>query len=508
MINEKNLAERLPGEHILIYLNRLLELKESKQIDIEKTEIYELVFGLSISATEARKRLTLLRDLKNQAKEEGLNLEDMVKELDDIVNPEVSKAPEDVKYLTDEEDRTQVIDLGDKFHIYNSKRSIVINKEKVKKIKDLYCDENPLTINELCRKLDIARRDFMLLKVGLSICHSDVPYLDEDIQEDNLEDLVAETLEKRKEKYFIKLQQEEIKQMKTELGKYRSQDYLFDKIVEKLEPLEIIPTKYEVKINQNTPYREALLDIADLHLGEKVSNYWCEFNVQVAKERFEKLTQETIRTCAELGVRTLHVSNLGDDVTGIINETLTREAEIPVEEQVVLAAELIAKMLVEFSFVFDKVVYADIFGNHARVYANKKADSENTNFEYFVSWGIKIKLQNYLDKVKFEDNIIDNTVIVKEICGVKIYEVHGDRDKVTSVAPNLTMMIGKCEEIHTGHFHSNKSVEDHEVEVFQTRSFIGTNTYAKNIRVSAKAGQRLFIYEDGIRKYINDIVLN
>ena len=504
MIEESNLTDRLEGEHFLIYLDRLLKLKESKEIDIEKSEIYELVYGEKISSCEARKRLYNYRDMIAKAEEEGQSVGDIIETISSISNPK----PENIIHLSEEEDNIQVIDMGDKFHIYNRKRSIVIDKEKVKKIKEVYCDKTPLTINELCRKLDIARRDFMLLKQGLSICHSDVPYLDEDIQDDNLGDLVVETLERRKEKYFLKLQQEEIKQMEIELSKYRKQDYLFDKIIEKLEPLEIIPTRYSVQINQDTPYREALLDLADLHLGEKVSNYWCEYSVEIARERFEKLTQETIKTCAELGVRTLHISNLGDDVTGIINDTLTREAEIPVEEQVELAVELIGKMLVDFSLVFDKVVYADVFGNHARVYANKKSDSENTNFEYFVSWGLKLKLQNYLDKIKFEKNVIDNTVIVKKICGVRIYEVHGDRDKMASVAPNLTMMIGKCQEIHTGHFHNNKSVEDHEVEVFQTRSFIGTNTYAKNIRVSAKAGQRLFIYEEGIRKYINDIVLN
>lgn len=504
MTEELNLTDRLEGEHFLVYLNRLLDLKESKKVDIDKIEIYELVFGEKLSSSEARKRLYNWRDILAKGQEEGQSVKDIVDAISDISNPN----SEDMVVISEEDDAVQVIDMGEKFHIYNKKRSIVIDKEKVKKIKDLYCDETPLTINELCRKLDISRKDFMLLKTGLAICHSDVPYLDEDIQDDSLEGLVTETLERRKEKYFVKLQQEEIKQMKGELTKYRGKEYLLDKIIEKIVPIKIIPIKYEVRINQNAPYREALLDLADLHLGEKVSNYWCEYSVQIARDRFDKLTQETIRTCAELGVKTLHVSNLGDDVTGIINDTLAREAEIPVEEQVALAVELIGKMLIEFSIVFDKVVYADVFGNHARVYANKKADSENTNFEYFVSWGLKLKLQNYIDKITFEDNIIDNTVIVKEICGVRIYEVHGDRDKMASVAPNLTMMIGKCEEIHTGHFHSNKSVEDHEVEVFQTRSFIGTNTYAKNIRVSAKAGQRLFIYEKGIRKYINDIVLN
>lgn len=495
--------ERLSNESDFEYKLRLCSLKLNKEIDLDWSEIVDLL-GLGISGDHLRKLSYGYKECEEYLRDKS-NSED-VKDL--FTNTNIEDLGYNPKRITEDCENTQIIDMGDKFHIYNSKRSIVISKDKVRKIRELYCDTSPLTINEVCRKLDIPRRDFMLLKNGMSIVHQEIPFLESDLQENSIQDLVDATLERRKEKYFIKLQQEEIRQMKGELEKYRKQDYLFNKIVGKLEPLEIVPTNYEVKINQDVPYREALLDLADLHLGEKVSNYWCQYNTQIARERFQKLTEDTIRTCAELGVKTLHVSNLGDDVSGIINETLTREAEIPVEEQVALAVELIGTMLVNFSIPFDKIIYADVFGNHSRIFIDKKSDSEKTNFEFFVSWGLKLKLQNYKDKIIFEDNVIDNTIIVKEINGVKLYEVHGDKDKLAKIASDLTMMIGKVDECHMGHFHANKELEDHEVEVFQTRSFIGVNTYAKNIRLTSKAGQRLFIYEKGKRKFIEDIVLN
>lgn len=504
-MEEINPIDRLEKESEFEYKLRLCSLKLNKEIDLDWSEIVNLL-GLDISGDHLRKLSYGYKEceqyLQDKSPKESKNIKDLF-ESTNIDN--LGYIP---KRLTEDDERVQIIDMGDKFHIYNSKRSIVISKDKVRKVRELYCDVSPLTINEVCRKLDISRRDFMLLKNGMAIIHQDIPFLESDLEENSIQDLVEETLEKRKDKFFIKLQNEEIRQAQLELDKYRKQDYLFDKIIKKLEPLEIVPTKYEVKINQDVPYREALLDLADLHLGEKVSNYFCQYSTQIARERFKKLTQETIKTCAELGVRTLHVSNLGDDITGIINDTLTREAEIPVEEQVALSVELIAKMLIEFSLVFDKVVYADVFGNHSRIFVDKKSDSENTNFEFFVSWGLKLKLQNYTDKIIFEERNIDNTVIVKEINGVKIYEVHGNFDKFTKVGTDLSMMFGKCQECHMGHFHSNKELEDHEVEVFQTRSFIGVNTYAKNIRATSKAGQRLFVYEDGKRVFIHDIVLN
>ena len=436
------------------------------------------------------------------------NIEQNKKELEDIKKEFVQINKEIGKLESKEERRLKVIEKDDFYTICSDKRQITVSKDKVKLIKQLYCDDNGLEINELCRKVNISRRDFMLIKHAFNIVHNDVPYLDEELDGD-INDLVKDTLERKKNQYFLKLAEKEIEDLKNEVNKFRSKDFLYNKIVDKLETVEIQPIKYKVQVNQDVPYREALLDLADLHIGEKFSNHFNQYNIEITKQRFNKLTKDVLNICGELGVSVLHVSNLGDDITGIINDTLTREAEIPVEEQVTLAVELIGKMLIELylSEAFDKIIYADVFGNHSRIFVDKKADSEKTNFEFFVSWGLRLKLQNYKDII-FENNTVDNTIIVKEINGVTIYEVHGNHDKFNSVGTDLSMMLGKASEIHMGHLHNNKSTEDFEVETFLTRSFIGTNTYAKNIRRTSKAGQRLFIYEQGQRKYISDIVLN
>jgi hypothetical protein len=507
-MEEINLIDRLEGEHFLVYLDRLLELKEAKKIDIEKSEIYELVYGEKISSCEARKRLYNHRDMKEKAKSEGQDFQTLIKDLGNISGMNEVVPMSEVKYLTDDEDRTQVVDLGEKYHIYNSKRSIVIDKAKVKKIREVYCDTNPLTINELCRKLDIARRDFMLLKNSMSITHEDIPFLPEMLEdENNIESLVSDTLERRKEKYFIKLQQEEINQMKVELTAYRKKDYLFNKISSTINDIRIEPVKYSVEIVKKSKIREALLDTMDQHLGLKSDNYWNKYSVEEAERRFEVLTKETIEFCAETGVSILHVSSLGDAINGLIHTSLRLESEIDIVEQVKLATRLMGKMLTEFALVFDKVIYADVAGNHGRMVPQKSESLDSENFEYLISFALKLMLQN-VSNIVFEDNYYDEGIIIKRIAGVTIIEAHGDSDKLAKAATTLPLMTEIPGEIHLAHEHSNKSIEQNCIEVFVGRSFSGTDSYAKNLRLTSKAGQKLFVYEDGKRVFIHDIVFN
>lgn len=462
-----------------------------------------------------KKELKKLGKLKS--KEENLsekenmtsaNLEQNKRELEDI-KKEYNKINKEIDKLeSKEERRLKVIEKDDYYTIYSNKREITVSKEKVKLIKQLYCDENGLEINELCRKVNVSRRDFMLIKYAFNIVHNDIPFLDEELDGD-INNLVEDTIERKKEKYFLKLQEKEIEVMKNEINTYRQKDYLFNKIVDKIKSIVINPVKYTIEIKQTNKNREALLDLEDLHLGLSISNYWNTFNSDVARERFKTLTKETILKCAELGARRIHVSDLGDNIAGIIHETIEKESELTVDEQVKFAVELIGKMLIEFSLsnVFDEVVYTDTVGNHGRIFKNKDEGTEKENFEYFISWGLKLMLQNYKNII-FEENIIDEGIIIKNICGVKIFMVHGHLDNFNKIASDLTMMIGKAMEIHLGHLHHNKSEDFKDVEVFMGRSFSGADSYSKNKRLVGKAGQRLYIYSNGKRDYISDIELN
>lgn len=428
------------------------------------------------------------------------------KELDKI-KKEKEKFEKELQKLEAKEERTmKVVEHDEYYTIYSSDRQLKVNKNTVKRIKEMYCGQG-VGISQVCRTLDIPRRDFMLIKYAFNIVHDDVPFLDSELEEGNIDILVEKTLEQKKNEYFIKLQEKEISEMRKELNIYRDKDYLYEKIANKVSNIEIYPNNYNVEIKPYKYKRVGLLDLADLHVGIKCQNYFNKYDVAEAYSRADELVKEVISTCAELGVTELHVSNLGDVVCGIIHESLMKESEILIDDQVAVATEIIAKMLIEFARIFDKVIYSDLVGNHGRIFKNKEASTEKENFENFVSWGLGLLFKDRpeYENIVFEKNVVDDGVIMKEIEGVKIYETHGHLDKFNQMANRLGMMFGKSDEVHTAHYHHNKMEEFQGCEVFMSRSFAGTDTYAKNNRMTSTPGQRLYIYSNGKREYIRDI---
>jgi len=474
-------------------------------------ETYELILErvLNKDNNECLKGLEIKK--KSLEVESNKQIKEQEKELDKIKKEKEKYEKELDKLDAKEEKRLRVIENGEYYTISSNKREIKVSKEKVKEIKKIYCDENGIGVSQLCRKLDIPRRDFMLIKYAFNIVHDDVPYLDEELEcEDNIDSLVEETIERRKEKYFLKLQEEEINKMKQELKSYRNKDYLYDKIFDKLSEIEINPVKYNVELRPSIKTRCGLLDLEDMHVGIKSNNLFNKYDVETAYLRGTELTKEIIKTSSELGITELYVNNLGDNITGIIHDSLIAESEIPVEEQVKVATEIILNMLISFADcgLFSKVHYSAVNGNHGRISIKEKTPNDMHNFETFITWGIELSLASseYADKILIEKNYLDEGVISTEINGCRILSTHGHNDKFGKIVQDLILMFGDAVEVHTAHLHHNKSDEIHCRELFMGRSFAGTDTYAKDGRHTSKAGQRLYVYSEGEREFIRDII--
>ncbi|MBM7835749.1 hypothetical protein [Clostridium sardiniense] len=516
----EDLLKRRVNESDFEYKVRLCTLKLDKEIRVSWEELVNIL-GVNCSPDHLRKLSYAYKEFSNHvgknvrfAKDEIVNevknseklIRDEKKELENIIK-EKEKYEKELQKLEAKEEKTmKVVETGEYYTIYSSDRQLKVKKDTVKRIKEIYCGQG-IGVSQVCRTLNIPRRDFMLIKYAFNIVHDDVPFLDSELEEGNIDNLVNKTLEQKKNEYFIKLQEKEISEMKKELNIYRDKDYLYNKAMEKINKIEIYPSNYNIEIKPYKNKRVALLDLADLHIGIKCDNYFNTYDVAEAYSRAEELTKEVIETAAELGITEIHVSNLGDIISGIIHDSIIKESEILIDDQVAVAVEIIGKMLIEFSQVFDKVIYSDLVGNHGRVYKNKDASTEKENFERFVSLGLgwMFKDRSEYSNVFFEKNLLDNGVIMKEIEGVKIYETHGHLDKFNKMASDLGMMFGRSDEIHTAHYHHNKMEEFHCCEVFMSRSFAGTDTYSKDIRKTSTPGQRLYIYSNGQREYIKDI---
>jgi hypothetical protein len=202
------------------------------------------------------------------------------------------------KLVGHEEKTPKITDMTDYYLIESGgdySRTVSLSKEKYRQIRSLYCGPKSehLTINQMCRKLDIPRQDMILIKTAFKFTHDDVPFIDEDVMEKSPDELAEMSLEKRKENFFLKLNEIEYRNMQIELAKYRKQDYFTDKLIDSnQEFFTDLRSRYQlpqIKKFNSTAYNNMLeVSIVDLHLA-KLS--WApetgqNYDRRIAEERF------------------------------------------------------------------------------------------------------------------------------------------------------------------------------------------------------------------------------
>lgn len=383
-------------------------------------------------------------------------------------------------------------DKGDYYIVTSGARSIEITKAKLKEIKLLYCDDDALTANEVCRRLDIPRRDFFLIKTAFGITHDDVPYIDEELTDENIESLVDETIERRKEKYFLKLQSKEIDALKAEVKKYRQQDYFYDKVIDEIT-VPVAPMTFNIRKNILST-TEGQLNVADWHTGLKVESYWNDYSLDIQRERLQELIEKTILYIHRHNVKKMHVMNLGDLLHGIIHTSTRIVAEVDVIQQFRIAWQLLAEILKALAKEVEQVQFYSTYGNHSRITEKKQDALDRENFELLIPDMLKEHLQNHTN-ILLMPNKYDDQILVARPAGHLVFGVHGDRDKPEKVAGNLTMMMDmKPEKIYTAHSHHKQQLETHKVDVIMSRSLCGVDDFSKGIRATSKAGQSFYVY--------------
>ena len=229
-------------------------------------------------------------------------------------------------------------DFGDYYMVqsYNGRgqtRHIRISKDDLRKLKELYCDDKPMTVNQVCRTMNIPRRDFIVIKNAFGITHDDVPFIDEDITDETIDQLATSTLEKRKEKYFLKLQQLEIGNLKKELDVFRKKDYFLLKMQDLTKNFLQNPPTIKVEpmsdfINMGGKLLE--VPIMDLHLNKLAWNQETgeDYDSKIATERFKTTIMQIKRKVANKEYERI-IFPVGNDFFNIDNPSKTTTGGTP-----------------------------------------------------------------------------------------------------------------------------------------------------------------------------------
>lgn len=258
-----------------------------------------------------------------------------------------------------------------------------------------------------------------------------------------------------------------------------------------------------------TSGKDGVLLLSDWHVGLKVENYWNKYDVSEFYKRVEKLVNKTIEYGKNHKINTLHVFGLGDFAHGLIHVSARVASEEDVVSQIKITSEVLTQMLLKFSSEFNRVEFYTVTGNHGRVSPNKHDSIERENFESFIMWYLQAKLE-HSNNIKLNSNAYDDGIIVANVLGHTCLGVHGDKDKISNVAQNLSLMLKVVPEyIFTADKHHLEENEVHGVEVIINRCLSGVDEYAKNIRKTSFAGQSFMIFDKDLgRECTYNIRLN
>lgn len=377
-----------------------------------------------------------------------------------------------------EERLPKVTKSNDAYTVTSGDRAISVSEAKLRLLKEYYCDIK-MTINQVCRKLDIPRRDFNVIKTAFGITKDDVPFLDTEVLTQDSETLASTTLERRKDLYFVKLEQKEIEVMRKELNNYRRRDYEIDKI-------HTIITDHMVdfvreyrgpgpKITAKYSEHGYLLEVAivDLHLGKLgwSQEVGASYDYKIAKKRFESVIDDIVARIGDKPIaKVLFI--VGSDFFQFDTIQVTTTAGTPQDADLrwhklfAVGTQMLVEAIDRLS-VYAPVDVLGVPGNH---------DKQTAYYAlmYLAAW--------YRDS--------DAVDISSDLKTRKYYEwgknligfTHGDKEgkRIFGLMPvEMPVAWGrtKYHEVHIGHLHHERTVEQHGIVVRNLSSITGTDSW-------------------------------
>lgn len=289
----------------------------------------------------------------------------------------------------------------------------------------------------------------------------------------------------------------------------QSRDDLFYEMVQdsisRLEPLEVKNLPLRVDASNKT----GLLCVSDLHAGStfKVNGIYGEvvneYSMDIMKARMWKLAKLLIDDYQEnitIDFDDLTIAFIGDCFENILRMSSLYKLRDPVIDTVIETSEFLStwvNYIAETIAVPVKVV--TVGGNHDTVsMLGQRQRPEQENLTKLVQKFMELRLApNSLITVEpYSDTAYQN------IRGVNVLFEHGeDQNLQTTIEYFSNLYNIDIDEIISGHFHRPESkaigiTEIGDRMIYRVGSIIGTDTYAKKIRKSARPSAYFALYDD------------
>lgn len=285
-------------------------------------------------------------------------------------------------------------------------------------------------------------------------------------------------------------------------------DNLKDEIKHAVSKVNDLPSITSHPINSNnTNTKEAILLLSDLHIGVDCSNYYNNYNLDIAEKRMNKLLDQVLYYCKLNSIQRLNILNLGDLIHGIIHTNARIEQQMDVVTQVMYAAEIISQLLNALTELGIEITYRSVYDNHSRIIPDKNQHIEKEQFSRIIDWYIEERLKD--KPIKIINDNIDGGIGKFKIFNKVIMFAHGHQDGRNQSFQNF---IGLTREwvdyICLAHYHNPAEKDFQGCKIFINGSIVGTEQYAFGKRLFTKPSQKLIILQENNDSIIDiDIML-
>lgn len=247
-------------------------------------------------------------------------------------------------------------------------------------------------------------------------------------------------------------------------------------------------------LDDDVESKTAVLCLSDWHCGAIVDNQFNYYDVEEMKHRASIITEKAITYCNNHAVTDLVVEINGDMVDGLIHISSRVHQEEDVVQQVLTVSSVLAEVLNKLAPWFRTVKVYCSLGNHGRLTSNKKDSITKENFEMLIPPFLKEKLKDIKNITIMDSKGLD---FLKYNIGDKVIcMAHGQNDTLSKAVEDFSKIFKVVpDEVHLGHTHAYKDVNNCNVLVNVNGSLVGADDYALTIRKINEPAQNLIIYE-------------
>lgn len=314
----------------------------------------------------------------------------------------------------------------------------------------------------------------------------------------------AEQEELRREK--MKVQSEKLEYSRW-LREHARDELIAEKLVNAIRELQTIESVTPIRTEGADPCaprdKVGILCYGDEHYGAEfeIKGLWGEtinaYSPEIFELRMNMLLQAAIAKGKSLGLTSLRVYSLGDEIDGILRASQLMKLRYGVVESTIRYAEFICQWLNELSKYFH-IYFHMTEGNHSelRMISQPKGTFTDDNMSRVIKQFIKVRLEDNENFTLVEN---DTGLIFDQVFGFDILGVHGEVKNMSAALKNFSTIYDTNVDILIGghKHHAQSETVGIGKDVVNVPSMIGVDHFSMKIGKTSDAGALFLVLENG-----------